>query len=609
MDKSYWSEALRQRVGRRRALTATGAFGAGAAFVAACGGGDSGSGGKSGSSLVAQPRETTSQVKRGGIMKDRAFADPSSLDILTPNNPITPWTNDVYNSLVQFEPGYLKPSENKIMNDLAESWETSADGLAITLKIRQGVKFHNKPPVNNRTLDMDDVLFSWQRFSTRSAGRVNLVNSVNPDAPVLSLTATDSRTVVIKLKEPLVYALNLFVPAGASGVYIVPKETDTSLDIRRDMLGTGPWYLDEYKPSVGVRLKRHADFWDKDWALVDQIDMPILSEYTAALSQFKAGNTYGSVSTNTAIRQEDVLFVKKEDPRVLLYQGDFATQAGFVQNFGWLPEGRSPFVDERVRQAVSMAIDRDLFIDTVSNVAPFRAEGLPVETRWNSHLNATTEGWWLDPKGKDFGPNAKYFKLDVAEAKKLLAAAGFPNGFETKSTIPGIEYPPGKYGEIIDGMVAEIGIKTKLNQVDYLTDYVPNFRDGKGKYEGWSYTSTQGGQSGNHAIGLLGIRFWSKGGGAFTGFSTNGKNDQSGDAQLNAMFEKVRVEPDVARQKAQVNDIQRYLAKANYGLNAPGVASLFLLAWPALQNFGVWQGARTHYRYWIDDTKPPFKKA
>jgi hypothetical protein len=75
------------------------------------------------------------------------------------------------------------------------------------------------------------------------------------------------------------------------------------------------------------------------------------------------------------------------------------------------------------------------------------------------------------------------------------------------------------------------------------------------------------------------------------------------------MFEKVRVEQDINRAKAQVNDIQRYLAKANYGLNAPGVASGFLVAWPALQNFRVWQGARTHYKYWIDDTKPPFRSA
>src|SRR5688572_9190136 len=116
MDTNYWSASLRQTMGRRRALTATGALGIGAAFVVACGGGDSGGGSQSGSSLVAKPVDTTRQVKRGGIMKDRAFADPSSLDILTPNNPITPWTNDVYNSLVQFEPGYLKPSENKIMN-------------------------------------------------------------------------------------------------------------------------------------------------------------------------------------------------------------------------------------------------------------------------------------------------------------------------------------------------------------------------------------------------------------------------------------------------------------------------------------------------------------
>src|SRR5690349_20486224 len=132
------------------------------------------------------------------------------------------------------------------MADLAESWETSPDGLQVTMKMRQGVKFHNKPPVNNRTLDMDDILFSWNRFATRAGGRVNLVNSINPDATVLSVTAADPRTVVIKLKEPLVYFLNLLVPAGASGVYIVPKEADNGLDLRRDMLGTGPWYMDEY---------------------------------------------------------------------------------------------------------------------------------------------------------------------------------------------------------------------------------------------------------------------------------------------------------------------------------------------------------------------------
>ena len=61
---------------------------------------------------------------------------------------------------------------------------------------------------------------------------------------------------------------------------------------------------------------------------------------------------------------------------------------------------------------------------------------------WNTALNASQEGWWLDPKDAKFGPNAKYFQHNPAEAKKLLAAAGYANGFEIPSTMAGIEYPP-----------------------------------------------------------------------------------------------------------------------------------------------------------------------
>ena len=86
----------------------------------------------------------------------------------------------------------MKPPEDEIGPDLAESWEYSPDGLQITLKLRQGVKFHNKPPVNGRALDMDDVLFSWNRFAREVHGRASVANSADPSAPVLSFTAPDS---------------------------------------------------------------------------------------------------------------------------------------------------------------------------------------------------------------------------------------------------------------------------------------------------------------------------------------------------------------------------------------------------------------------------------
>ena len=110
-------------------------------------------------------------------MKDRTFGDTATLDILTPattHNSVGP---HVYSSLFQYKPGYLKPSEKEIAGDVIESWEWAPDGLSVAMKLRQGVKFHNKPPVNGRPLDVDDVLFAWDRFSRLSSGRIGVARS------------------------------------------------------------------------------------------------------------------------------------------------------------------------------------------------------------------------------------------------------------------------------------------------------------------------------------------------------------------------------------------------------------------------------------------------
>jgi peptide/nickel transport system substrate-binding protein len=169
MNGSYWSKLSMERLGRRRFLIASGVAATGAGLLVACGSSNSKSGSSSGSStnIITQPVDTTKQAKRGGIIKDRTFADPPTLDILTQNNPLGVLNMHAYNLLTQFKPGYMKPSQNEVVGDLAESWEMSPDGLQITMKLRQDVKFHNKPPVNGRPMDIDDVLFSWNRFSSK----------------------------------------------------------------------------------------------------------------------------------------------------------------------------------------------------------------------------------------------------------------------------------------------------------------------------------------------------------------------------------------------------------------------------------------------------------
>ncbi len=397
---------------------------------------------------------------------------------------------------------------------------------------------------------------------------------------------------------------------------ILPKETDSTFDIRGDIISTGPFYLANYQPSVGFTLKRHADHWDKDSALVDQVDKPIISEYSSVISQFKAGNIYsfGSYLSGPQITADDVLPVKRDEPRILIYQGDFAG-AGLIGSrvgFGWQPEGRSPFRDERVRQALSFAWDRDAYLETFYNIRRFETEGLPVQTRYHSALLATSHGWWLDPQGKDFGPNARFFKHDLVEAKKLLAAAGHPNGFETTSnyvTTPELSLTP-KHAEVLDGFARELGIKVNHRGIDYTKEYIPLYRDGKGQYEGWSYTSTAGSPTGGEAIIDLANQYWSKGGGAaYVGMSLTGRNDQSGDPQVDALFDKGRLERDTDRRRQIVHEIQRYLAKPMYALRSPGMARTFFVAWPCIGNFQLYQGARQNPQWWLDETKAPISKA
>jgi peptide/nickel transport system substrate-binding protein len=263
-----------------------------------------------------------------------------------------------------------------------------------------------------------------------------------------------------------------------------------------------------------------------------------------------------------------------------------------------------------------MAIDRDAWISASYNVAELESNGLSVATRWNSHLLANwyQPDYWIDPQGKDFGENAKYFQFNLPEAKKLLAAAGYPNGFNVTSSysVERLNFAP--TAEPIDGMLRELGLNIKVNTPNYANDYIPNYRDGHGQYEGYAYATVLGTLPQNiHPAASLVAEYWPKGGDAFRGFSASGANDKSGDPKLNAMLEKVRLESDDKAVRSQLHDIQRYLAKTMWGLNTPGGATSFKMGWPAVRNNNVWRRTRQGgfsqwdpYQLWLDQSLPPF---
>jgi len=593
MAESYWNQGLGRRFSRRRALTATGGAAA-AALLAACGGSDTPDDASKTSSLIVPVVDETKNVKRGGIYKE-ARPTPATLDPHLLGGHVSE-TQHAYSTLFRIADGHMKDTDYSIEGELVESWELSADKLTLTGKLTQNANFAPLPPINGRRVEMQDILFSWERFRTLGARRSDVVNEANPDAPVVSLTSPDDRTIVIKFKEPNATALALLASASPGALNIIPREAESPrvLDLRSMSLGSGPFYMSELKPSVGMSFKKNPGFkWDKrDVPYIEGIEYYDVSEYAALLAQFKAGALW---AFSGGVRAEDVLNTKRDVPELILMDSGIATSAtrGF---FGHNPD--SPFKDERVRQAWVLTWDRDLFIDVIYNVSKFAQGGLQMETAWAGALPASDSGWYINPKSKEFGPNAKYFEHSPSEAKKLLTAAGYPNGLDTSlyyaTTFPVWFY---QQSEILIGMVRDSALfRPTIHEVNYQTDWNTTFRYNRGKFSGAGFVRDTGAP---HPVNNL-----------FYHYHTNGGANFGGDSTMDDLLVKAQREFDTKRAMTLAHEVQRYEGgKAFYPL--AGGASSLTLSWPVERNKGVWNGGsnRNKALIWMDQEKPPIKRA
>src|SRR6185436_10334484 len=453
---------LQNRLTRRRALAATGAGAVGAAFLAACGGSGSDSGGKvdvKANGLLTAPVDTSKQAVRGGTIKDSRTVDISNFDPHNTQSGGSPagsvnYYHQTGSLFLRVAPGHMQPADWEITGDLAESWEWSPDGLKLTMKIRPN-GWAPLPPVNGRPVTMEDILWTMQRFQKEGSNRADYFNAINAQAPVLNITAPDPKTLVWNLKFPLP-SLTAIMASTFKQSYLMPVEAE-KYDIKKTITGSGAFYMDEYEPSTRFHLKKNPNWWGKDRVYVDAIDLPIIPEYASRLAQFRTGATYRLDNT----KNEDLLPLKKDVPALQMYETDFAV-SGATMAPGWVgPPNKVPFRDERVRQAYSMSTDRDQYLDVIYNVSDFEKNGYPIKTRWNTSLEAVWTGFWLDPKEKEFGENAKYYHHNIAESKKLLAAAGYPNGLDVVATYPAQIYTAThvKSAEILIGMALEAGFR------------------------------------------------------------------------------------------------------------------------------------------------------
>ena len=635
--QNYWTKVTRRRLSRRRALALTGGATAAAAFLAACGGDDddagstaatgsttaaltstptsvpsgstgttggagspTGSTGGASSSLVIRPEDTSGRATRGGTYKTSITADVGSWDIHTRGRWFGTLAAQLWQRLTVVEPGLGEPSSGNLIGDAAESWEVSGDGMTATFKVRPGSHFTDVAPVNGHELQAEDVVATWNRWRGVSSTRATIDNEVNPDAPVVTMTAPDSSTVVMDLAFPAVSLPSLFASAVGQAFMLTPREIN-DYDPRSLYVGSGAFQVQEHLESAYIHLERNPGYYHAERPFFDRIEYPIISEYSVGLAALKAGqlHTYG-------IRSEEILTTKSEQDRLLIYQSAITVPSA-TMFFGYRPG--SAFLDERVRQAFSMTQDRDLFAEVWFNTKNFEDNGLPIEAFWNSAVPANEfSGWYLDPRDEEFGDTAKYYQLNLDEAKKLLSAAGYPDGFEYPSTYASDSYGPEytRQFEIQEGMAAEVGFKPQPHGVIYQSDLIPNYQSSRGDFDGTGWMLRP--QSSTDPIDKFAEYNFSGSGPNFIGYDVNGVGDHSGDPYVDDLIRKGKVETDSEARVKILLDLQRYFAEKMYLLRAPSSATGFDMMWPAVKNFRWFQTDRessdVEY-WWLDLTLPP----
>jgi peptide/nickel transport system substrate-binding protein len=456
----------------------------------------------------------------------------------------------------------------KIIGGLAEKAEVSSDASTYTLTLRPNVKFQNVAPVSGRVMDIDD----WKTSLERAQASSPLLRAAL-DEQIDTVQYPDSRTMVIKLKSPNVAFLRSLTSASAS-FYILPKELNNDPRLAEtNNIGSNYRTLDKIQPSIGREYRKHEGYWRGD-PFINRWHVPIIPEYAQQYAQFVTGNIIGFTP-----RQTDVLLLRKDAPNAVMLKGD--PPGSYRTNFFGKQEFETaPWKDERVRQAMRMSIDWDAVREQFDNRDEFAAEGLDVESRFPTHVKSGGASYlyWLDPKGKEFGPNAKYLLYDLAEAKKLMSAAGFANGIEMDGYMnAGTEYGTTTYPEVVQISIDQWALsglfRVKLNRIPY-AQFLPDFyraRAFKGiviQQPEFTYNDVDSEM--------------------FNWFHSRGARLKmpASDPKVDEFVEKQRVELDDGKRTQVIHDFQRYMAQKMWSIPGDGVSGGFGYIQPWYRNYG-----------------------
>jgi peptide/nickel transport system substrate-binding protein len=492
--------------------------------------------------------------KRGGTVSLRLWDPPHFDHMLIISYKTNIALSFTHSRLVKQKAGpSVAPGTFPLEGDLAESW-TQPNETTYLFKLRRGVRWHNKPPVNGRELTADDVKYSLERFMTvKGNSNAYMLKSVD------KVEATDKYTVKITTKEPFAWLLDML--ASPMAVAIVAKEVVEKFgDLKKAeaVIGTGPWMLDSYRPNQGYTFVRNPNYFLPGLPYIDRVEVSVDEDNASRIAAFLSGKYDLGWENPGIINRTDWVQIadKLKSTRPHLRTAEFPAN---VMSHISMRTDQKPFGDVRVRQAMSLAIDRQGILDAT-------AEGVGV---FNPAVPAALKDWSIPMN--QLGEGAKYYKYDSAEAKRLLAAAGYPQGFPGTMCFT-------TYGStvLVDAMqiilknLKDVGIEAKLEQKEYGAYIATCFN---GNFPSMTY--------GPQTPFLDPDNF------LYAQYYPGEPKNQShiNDPVVADMLVRQRRTFDVAKRREIIYEIQRYLAKQQYYVQIP--SGVYVAVWEgALKNYG-----------------------
>jgi peptide/nickel transport system substrate-binding protein len=340
----------------------------------------------------------------------------------------------LHDALVRPMPG------NPTAPSLAESWTVSREGLVYEFVLRKGVVFHNGDPVT-----AEDVKFSFERYRGAAA---KLLKDRVKDVQVV-----DPGRVRFTLKEPWPDFMTFYATPATGAAWIVPRAYVQKVGdegFKKAPIGAGPYRFISFTPGVELVLEAHERYWRKAPS-VKRLVFRAVTDDATRVAMLKRGEVDYASNLLGPLAEE-----VRRTPGLRL--AVVRTSATFWLDFGgeqWDP--KSPWADRRVRLAAALALDRQ----SIS-----QAESLGFSKVAASIIPSTFEFYWAPPA----------YAYDPGQAKKLLAEAGYPNGFDAGDYSVDAAYT--SLGEAVANYLREVGIRTRLRPLERAA-FISQWRDKK----------------------------------------------------------------------------------------------------------------------------------